>query len=420
MNGDGYSAATLDGRGRRYVHQHRESHSGLAPQTGTSGQVPWEYASHHSQHGHHHHQHHSGGRHSVPAPEPTSDVTSSYVRTLPHAHHHRSQGQLASEAYHVQHTPSRLQRLDGGLSLHQSATGPYGGVTPSYADPYGARLSQSSSSSSQNKQHGGQMTRSSTAADPYQWYKSGTLGRNSSRPTLRDIPIDTSAFVSQDAHPTAVVYPYRGQGATHQQAALAAAAAAAARYRSGAAAGYPMGYFAAEAPTQAHIATTPRRVSSDVYPRSPRHLGGRGNEQGLLSVAVPGTRAEQAALSQSLLRSVSSDKGPLSVHDIAAVAAQGEKQKIAVVKPIKQQASNNSHGGSGSDGRRNIDFHHGLGVGSGGTPHRTAASAPAQTQTSPWHQVAPQPSLASLGRELLTTTAGHHGPITSPRVMISQ
>ena len=239
------------------------------------------------------------------------------------------------------------------------------------------------------------MTRSATAAstDPYQWYKTGTLGRNATRPMLRDIPLDMSfgADLRGDLtgqHPTAVVYPYRGPTpnagtSAHlhaQHAALAAAAASAARYRGSTAsagyqrdpglefrgAGYPIGYFAADLPsvaTAAAISTTPRRVSSDIYPRSPRHLRSvTGVDPTFLSVGSavstgPGglitnrTLADVAGLSHSsLLRTVSSDKGPLSVHDIAAAAAvsqQGEKQKIAVVKPIKQQSSSNSGQGMG-------------------------------------------------------------------------
>lgn len=336
----------------------------------------------------------------------------------------RSQGHLASaDSYHLQQTPSRMQRLDGALSLHSPSVGGASsyGVTPSYADPYGPRLPPSMSlsisgqgsgqhgqpgshhhsssasassghhSSHQGGQDGGKMTRSATAAsaDPYQWYKTGTLGRNASRPMLRDIPLDVSFGADLGGqHPTAVVFPYRGQtpnpGASahlqaQQHAALAAAAASAARYRGSTSAGYardpgldfrgagyPIGYFAADLPsvaTAAAISTTPRRVSSDIYPRSPPHLraacvdpsflsaNGGGGSSGASGLVAKRTLADVAGLSHSnLLRTVSSDKGPLSVHDIAAAAAvaqQGEKQKIAVVKPIKQQASSNSGQGLG-------------------------------------------------------------------------
>jgi hypothetical protein len=78
---------------------------------------------------------------------------------------------------------------------------------------------------------------------------------------------------------------------------------------------------------------------------------GGGGSSGASGLVAKRTLADVAGLSHSnLLRTVSSDKGPLSVHDIAAAAAvaqQGEKQKIAVVKPIKQQASSNSGQGLG-------------------------------------------------------------------------
>jgi hypothetical protein len=324
----------------------------------------------------------------------SSDPASSYVRTLPHPHHqHRSASSTAAttESYHhLQPTPSRIQRLDGsGLALHPQhsqsnlpqSVSSYSqhsrGTTPSYADPYRHQHQQHQ----KNQQ---QVTRSSSGVnaqqqnDPFQqWYKGGTLGRNVSRSSLlREIPLDVA-----EPHPTAVVFPYRGQNGSQSHQHMLTGT----RYRTTSRiidpdfmtdprirGGYPIGYYAADLPS------TVRRVSSDVYRTSPRH---RLPDAGLL---IPGPAYKYcgeyipaldaglviddvtgAGLPASLLRSVSSDKGPLSVHDIAAAAAvaaanerhmmahsSSEKQKIAVVKPIKQSSSGGPNSGNINDGRR--------------------------------------------------------------------